>query len=93
MSLLETAVSDLAEALDKLEAKLDARLDGQLADRDALAAARRCASAARVHATEAGAGLGAAISDLKALLTASEARADAQAGAGAPRRDDGETKD
>jgi len=73
MPLLENAVSHLAEALDRLETSLDARLDGQMADRDAIAAAQRCARTARAHTLEAGAGLGAAISDLKALLYPPEA--------------------
>ena len=62
MTLLENAVSDLAGALEKLETKLEESLDGQMTDREAIAAARRSAKAARDHAGEASAGLGAAIS-------------------------------
>ena len=76
MTLLENAVSDLAEALEKLETKLEENLDGQMADREAIAAARRCAQAARGHAGQASAGLGAAISDLKSLLNAAEANSE-----------------
>lgn len=72
MTLLENAVGDLAGALEKLETKLEESLDGQQADREAVAAARRCAKTARGHTAEASAGLGAAISDLKALLATAD---------------------
>lgn len=72
MTLLENAVSDLAGALEKLETTLEENLDGQQADRETVAAARRCAKTARGHTADASAGLGAAISDLKALLASAE---------------------
>ena len=68
MTVLENAVADLANALEKLEGKLEDSLDAQMADREAVAAAKRGAQTARGHTAEAGAGLTAAISDLKALL-------------------------
>ena len=76
MTLLENAVSDLAGALEKLETKLEESLDGQMTDREAIAAARRSARAARSHTGQASAGLGAAISDLKALLDAADANSE-----------------
>ncbi len=68
MTVLEKAVGELATALETLESKLENRLDDLSADGEAVAAARRQAHAARKHAAEAGSGLAAAISDLKALL-------------------------
>ena len=74
MTVLEKAVGELANALENLETKLEDRLDGQLADREAVEAARRHARAARTHAASAGAGLSAAISDLKTLLAESDTK-------------------
>lgn len=75
MTLLENAVGDLANALEKLETKLEEKFDDQLSDREAVAAAKRCAKTAREHTTAANAGLGAAITDLKALLASDDEKA------------------
>ena len=79
MTVLENAVSDLANALEKLETKLEDRLDEQMADREAVAAARRCAQTARSHTASASDGLGAAISDLKTLLEPAASQAEPRA--------------
>lgn len=71
MSALEDAVETLANALDALEAKLDERLGDLAHYADAVDAARRQARTARTHAGEAAEGLAEAISELKALISAS----------------------
>ncbi|NOX83736.1 MAG: hypothetical protein GXP06_12280 [Alphaproteobacteria bacterium] len=68
MSVIEKAVIDLANALDTLEAKIDGKFDDHAASSDAIVAARRQAQTARTHAETAAQGVGAAISDIKALL-------------------------
>ena len=68
MTVVEKAVLDLANALDNLEAKLETRLDEGVASTEQIDAAKRHAHAARAHTETASSGLGAAISDLKALL-------------------------
>lgn len=73
MTVLEKAVIDLANALDNLETKIEGKFDDQSASGDAVDAARRQARAAREHAENASKGVGAAISDLKALLDANAA--------------------
>ncbi len=72
MSVIEKAVVDLANALDTLEAKIETRLDEQNVSGDAISAARRQARAAKDQAEIASKGVGAAISDIKALLAKSE---------------------
>lgn len=69
MSVLEKAVSNLAEALETLETRLEEKTEEQAADREALAALRGRAAAAAKHTREAGQGVTAAISDVEALLS------------------------
>ena len=64
-SVLEKAVGDLANALEALESKLEDQIDSHNA-------ARRQVKVARKHASDASSGLGAAISDVKALLEADD---------------------
>jgi len=68
MTVLEKAVRHLAEAIETLESRLDARLDDASAIEDAIASARRQALAARKQTENASRGVSAAISDLKAIL-------------------------
>ncbi|GJL92694.1 hypothetical protein [Hyphococcus sp.] len=68
MTVLEKAVRNLAEAIETLESRLDARLDDASASEEAVAAARRQAQAARKQTDNASRGVAAAISDLKAIL-------------------------
>ena len=68
MTQLETAVRQLAAALDTLEGKLEERLSDLANETDTVDAARRQARAARAHAGDASDTLAAAIGDLKALL-------------------------
>ena len=70
MSVVEKAVVDLANALDKLESKLEHRLDDHTARQEEIDAARRQATTARARTEEASQGVGAAIADIKALLEA-----------------------
>ena len=72
MTLLEKSVRNLADALEALETKLDERLDDLAASGDAVAAAKRQATAARQATTHASRGVAAAISDLKAILAEDE---------------------
>jgi hypothetical protein len=68
MTVLEKAVRSLAEAIETLESRLDARLDDAAASEDMIASARRQALAARKQTDNASCGVSAAISDLKAIL-------------------------
>ncbi len=68
MTVLEKAVQSLAEAIEALESRLDARLEDEAITEEAMAAARRQALAARKATETAAHGVAAAISDLKAIL-------------------------
>lgn len=68
MTVLEKAVTNLAEALEALETRLDERLDAETAGREALTALRGQAAAAARHTKEASQGIAAAVSDVTALL-------------------------
>ncbi|WP_411816491.1 hypothetical protein [Hyphococcus sp. DH-69] len=74
MTVLEKAVRNLADALEALESKLDGRLDDLAANDETISAAKRQASAAREQTENASREIGAAISDLKAILEADEAK-------------------
>ncbi len=69
MTVLEKAVLDLANALDQLEAQIEGKFDEKATSTEEIDAARRQAREAREHAENAAAGVGAAISDLKNLLS------------------------
>ena len=68
MTVLEKAVQSLAEAIETLESRLDARLEDGAANGEAITAARRQAGAARKQTENAAKGVAAAISDLKTIL-------------------------
>ncbi len=68
MSILEKSVSDLADALETLESKIEGQLNDTSAKSDLIDAARRQARAAQGHTASAGSDLSGAISDLKILL-------------------------
>lgn len=68
MTVLEKSVLNLANALEALESKLEARLDDLSASDETIAAAKRQALAARKQTDHASRGVAAAISDLKAIL-------------------------
>lgn len=72
MSVLESSVQTLANALDKLENSLDEKIADASADADAVVAARRQARAAKTHLAEASSGLGQSISELRALLNTAD---------------------
>jgi len=72
MTVLEKAVRNLADALESLESRLDARLDDASAGDEALTAARKQAAAARKQTDNAARGVAAAISDLKTILDSDE---------------------
>lgn len=72
MSVLEKSVLNLAGALEKLESTLEARVDDLSASSDIIAAAQRQAAGARQQTENAGRGVAAAISDIKALLAADD---------------------
>ncbi|WP_411819476.1 hypothetical protein ABFZ85_11640 [Hyphococcus formosus] len=74
MTVLEKAVRNLADALEALESKLDGRLDDLTANDETISAAKRQASAAREQTENASREIGAAISDLKGILEADEAK-------------------
>lgn len=68
MTVLEKAVQSLAEAIEALESRLDARLEDDTANGEAMTAARRQVLAARKQTDNAAQGVAAAISDLKSIL-------------------------
>lgn len=68
MTVLEKAVQSLAEAIETLESRLDARLDDASANEETVTAARRQAAVARKQTDTASQGVAGAISDLKAIL-------------------------
>jgi len=68
MTVLENAVANLANALETLESRLEARFHDRSATSDDLDANHRHTRAARGHAAEAGRGLTKSIDALKALL-------------------------
>jgi chromosome segregation ATPase len=68
MAEVEAAVKALSSALDALEARLGERIDDLAHHEEAVDAARRHARGARAAAGEASDLIGAAISDLRALL-------------------------
>ena len=68
MTVLEKAVQSLAEAIEALESRLDARLETANGSDEAVAAAKRQAMAARKQTDNAAQGVAAAISDIKAIL-------------------------
>jgi len=68
MTVLENAVANLANALETLESRLEARFHDRTASSDDLDATRRHTRTARGHAAEAGRGLTKSIDALKILL-------------------------
>lgn len=68
MTILEKAVSDLADALDELETKVAACLDDQNQSEERAGEARRHAQSARTYAQEASSGVADAIAKIKNLL-------------------------
>lgn len=68
MAILERAVSDLADALDALEGKINDRLSGDETNAHSAVAVARHARTAREKTEEASDALSAAIGDLKSLL-------------------------
>ncbi|MEO0880497.1 MAG: hypothetical protein AAFY22_12395 [Pseudomonadota bacterium] len=71
MSPLETSVQTLADALDRLESRLDDQIQDAAADADAVDAARKQARVARGHLNDASETLGAVLAELKAMANAS----------------------
>lgn len=69
MTILESAVQNLADALDALETKLDEQMAESAGYKDFVDAARRQARVARAHTGEASRELGRAIDDIKAILS------------------------
>jgi len=68
MTILETAVADLANALENLESRLEGRFGDQSNNSEEWDAAQRQAQSARAHAGEASRDLSKIIIDLKTLL-------------------------
>ncbi|WP_425410152.1 hypothetical protein [Hyphococcus sp.] len=68
MTLLEKSVRNLADALEALETKLDARLGDLDASSDSIASAKRQAQTARKATDHASQGVAAAITDIKSIL-------------------------
>lgn len=68
MNMLEKSVSNLAEALENLESRLDTRLESGEFERDNALSVQRQARVAHEQTKQASNHLGSAISDLKNLL-------------------------
>lgn len=68
MTVLEDAVANLADALEVLEGKLEAKRFHDASGDDDLDAARRQARTARGHTNEASRALAKSIDDLRAIL-------------------------
>ncbi len=77
MTVLEKAVRNLAQAIETLESRLDARLDDESATEETVAAARRQALAASKQMDSASRGVAAAINDLKAILAEDDLKKEA----------------
>ena len=77
MTVLEKAVRNLAQAIETLESRLDARLDDESATEETVAAARRQAQAASKQMDNASRGVAAAINDLKAILAEDDLKKEA----------------
>ncbi len=70
MSILESSVQNLADALDALEAKLDEKHVESTGHSENVDAARRQARAARAHASDASREISRMIGDIQSLLDA-----------------------